>query len=56
MVGYGKYGNQFIRDFRSWEYGIFEHNTMLEIETQSYNDPEFEKAEANMYRHPQLRK
>ena len=56
MVGYGKYGNQFIQDFRSWEYGIFEHNTMLDIETQSYNDIEFEKVEANMYRHPQLRK
>jgi len=56
MVGYGKWGNQFIRDFRSWEYGIFEHNTLQENETQSYNDIEFEEAESNMYRHPQLQK
>jgi hypothetical protein len=56
MVGYGKWGNQFIQDFRSWEYGIFEHNTLAVTETQSYNDIEFEKVEANMYRHPQLRK
>lgn len=56
MVGIGKWGNQFIRDFRSWEYGMFEHNTLLDIESQSYGDTEFEKAESNMYRHPQLQK
>jgi hypothetical protein len=38
------------------QYGIFEHNTLAVTETQSYNDIEFEKVEANMYRHPQLRK
>jgi len=56
MVGYGKYGNQFIQDYRSWEYGIFENNTLAITETQSYNDIEFEKVEANMHRHPQLKK
>jgi len=56
MVGYGKYGNQFIQDFRSWEYGMFEHNTLSFTETQSFTDIEFEKVEANMYRHPQLKK
>lgn len=56
MVGYGKWGNQFIEDFRSWEYGMFEHNTLSFTDTQSYNDEEFEKVESNMYRHPQLQK
>lgn len=56
MVGYGKYHTQFIQDYRSWEYAMYEHNTLSFTSTQSFNDIEFEKAEANMYRHPQLRR